>query len=375
MSAHHRPLDESDVVLIRTIRSTPSLYDHRHGDFRLSQRKEEDWAKVAEALNISSPDARRRWTCLRDRYSRELKQMRLHPTSEFGRNEFFRQMDFLREFVRKRRERSRRDDTPTSWLKTEVRSSKLVKTRPEPESLIEQDTPTSWLKTEVRASKQVKTRPEPESLIEQDFDESQVYDDCDHNYDADAKLEVQTTQSESYSVLVEADDGDGDGDEHDSYEEYMADSESADQKVLPTLQPAPGLVTLHTEAAPPVVATTTTTTATVATTDGTQPSDAGPTTQAADVDYYHLQPNKLEATTVTTGYEAVGGATTPAASTAGTTINETEDDFFCKSVAAYLRQLSRRHKIKAKVEMYQILEKYILMEESAATTSGSGHNG
>ncbi|KAL7735202.1 hypothetical protein ACLKA6_014916 [Drosophila palustris] len=340
MSAHHRPLDESDVLLIRTIRSTPSLYDHRHGDFRLSQRKEEDWAKVAEALNISSPDARRRWTCLRDRYSRELKQMRLHPASEFGRNEFFRQMDFLREFVRKRRERNRRDDTPTSWIKTEVRASKLSK-----------------------------ARTEPETLIEQDLDESQVYDECDHNYDADTKLEVQTTQSESYSVLVEADDGDcdgdGDGDGHDSYEEYMADSECVGQKVLPTLQPSPALVTVHAEAP---------TTATVSTAEGSS-SDAGHS--QAEIDYVVCMPNvrverehlpsvKPEASP---GFEAIA-----AAASTGVTTNETEDDFFCKSVAAYLRQLSRRHKIKAKVEMYQILEKYILLEESA-TTSGSGHNG
>ncbi|EDW60999.1 uncharacterized protein hng1 [Drosophila virilis] len=330
MSAHHRPLDDSDVALIHTIRSTPSLYDHRHGDFRLSQRKEEDWAKVAETLNISSPDARRRWTCLRDRYSRELKQMRLHPNSEFGHNDFFRQMDFLREFVRKRRERSRRDDTPTSWLKTEVRAPKL------------------------------KARPEPDTLIEQELDESQVYDECDHNYDADAKLEVQTTQSESYSVLVEADDGDG----HDSYEEYMADSESADQKVLPTMQPSPSLVTVHTEAP---------TTGTVCTA-GVSPSDAGHS--QADIDYMvcvpnvrvereHLPPIKPEASP---GFEAVTAPTATSAS------NETEDDFFCKSVAAYLRQLSRRHKIKAKVEMFQVLEKYILLEESA-TAPGTSHNG
>ncbi|KAH8299603.1 hypothetical protein KR044_003437 [Drosophila immigrans] len=350
MSAHHRPLDESDVQLIRTIRSTPSLYDHRHGDFRLSQRKEEDWAKVAEALNISSPDARRRWTCLRDRYSRELKQMRLHPTSEFGRNEFFRQMDFLREFVRKRRERSRRDDTPTSWLKTEVRATKLMK-----------------------------LRAEPEPMIEHDLDDSQAYDDCDHNYDADAKLEVQTTQSESYSVLVEADDGDGDGDGdgQDSYEEYMADgdADTVEQKVLPTLQPSPALVTVHQSEAP----TTTTTAATAVAAEG---SPSPP-----DVDYVVCMPNvrvervepKPEATS---GFEA--GAPATATTTGVTTVpgltatNETEDDFFCKSVAAYLRQLSRRHKIKAKVEMYQILEKYILLEESATTSasgSGTGQNG
>lgn len=336
MSAHHRPLDESDVLLIRTIRSTPSLYDHRHGDFRLSQRKEEDWAKVAEALNISSPDARRRWTCLRDRYSRELKQMRLHPASEFGRNEFFRQMDFLREFVRKRRERNRRDDTPTSWLKAEVRASKLLK-----------------------------TRPEPEPLIEQDLDESQVYDfECDHNYDADTKLEVQTTQSESYSVLVEADDGDPDG--HDSYEEDMADSESADHKVLPTLQPSPALVTLHSEAP------TTTGTVSVSTAEES-PSDACHT--QADIDYVVCMPSvRVEREHLPSSIKPESSPGFETIATATVATNETEDDFFCKSVAAYLRQLSRRHKIKAKVEMYQILEKYILLEETA-TTSGSGHNG
>ncbi|TDG44680.1 hypothetical protein AWZ03_008915 [Drosophila navojoa] len=334
MSAHHRPLDESDVMLIRTIRSTPSLYDHRHGDFRLSQRKEEDWAKVAKTLNISSPDARRRWTCLRDRYSRELKQMRLHPSSEFGRNEFFRQMDFLREFVRKRRERRRREDD---------------------------DTPTNWLKAEVRAVKS-KSRPEPDTLIEQDLDESQVYDDCDHNYDVDAKLEVQTTQSESYSVLVEADDGDG----HESYEEYMGDSESAEQKVLPPLQPSPSLVTVHND----------TPTAGNVSTSGASPSEAGHS--QTDIGFMVCMPNmRVEAEQLapikpeaSPGFEAV----TAPASAATSVSNETEDDYFCKSVAAYLRQLSRRHKIKAKVEMYQILEKYILLEESTTGTPGPSQN-
>lgn len=333
MSAHHRPLDESDVMLIRTIRSTPSLYDHRHSDFRLSQRKEEDWAKVAETLKISSPDARRRWTCLRDRYSRELKQMRLHPSSEFGRNEFFRQMDFLREFVRKRRERRRREDDDTS---------------------------TNWIKAEVRTVKS-KSRQESDTLIEQDLDESQVYDDCDHNYDADAKLEVQTTQSESYSVLVEADDGDG----HESYEEYMGDSESVDQKVLPPLQPSPTLVTVHND----------TPTAGNVSTSGASPSDAAHS--QTDIGFMVCMPNmRVEAEHLPSikpeaspGFEAV---TAPSATTSA--FNETEDDFFCKSVAGYLRQLSRRHKIKAKVEMYQILEKYILLEESTTGTPGTSQN-
>lgn len=43
--------------------------------------------------------------------------------------------------------------------------------------------------------------------------------------------------------------------------------------------------------------------------------------------------------------------------------NESEE-FFSKTIASYLKELSRRHKIKAKIEMMQILEKYIDIEEN-----------
>lgn len=40
------------------------------------------------------------------------------------------------------------------------------------------------------------------------------------------------------------------------------------------------------------------------------------------------------------------------------------EEYFSKTIASYLKQLSRRNKIKAKVEMMQILEKYIDIEEA-----------
>lgn len=40
------------------------------------------------------------------------------------------------------------------------------------------------------------------------------------------------------------------------------------------------------------------------------------------------------------------------------------EEFFARTIASYLKQLSRTHNIKAKVEMMQILEKYIEMEEA-----------
>ncbi|SPP74407.1 uncharacterized protein LOC117586829 [Drosophila guanche] len=314
MSSNHRPLDESDIQLIETIRATPSLYDPQLPSFRLSQRKEEDWAKVAGSLRISITDARRRWTCLRDRYSRELKQMRLHPTSEFGRNDFFRQMDFLREFVRKRRERNRRDQTPTGWLKVDVRRNKKTKISHDSDSMME----------------------DPDSNVYEESD--------DHNYDT--KLEVQTSHSETYSVLVEADDGQEP--EQESFEEhYIADGEGeSEHKPLPML--ASGLnhmVEVHPNATP-----------------NTSAQDAAAAV-SDDIKYMVCLPS------VSQEREQM----VPSMTTSTPTRTETEDDYFCKSVAAYLRQLSRVHKIKAKVEMFQILEKYILFEEECrGASSGPG---
>ncbi|XP_016958829.1 uncharacterized protein LOC108030447 [Drosophila biarmipes] len=304
MSYNHRPLDDSDILLIQTIRETPSLYDTQLPTFRLSQRKEEDWARVADVLNISITDARRRWTCLRDRYSRELKQKRLHPSGEFGRNDFFRKMDFLRSFVRKRRERRGRD-----------RDQK----------------PTGWMKVDLPRRRRIRLPIDTESLIEEHG--SQEYEEGEEQQEFDEKLEAQTTHSETYSVLVEADDGQ---DQEDSYEDFLADTD-CEQKVK--------VVTIHPETAAPRAI----------------PAPPSEPTEPAqvDVNYVVCMPPKV-------GQEQEHSATESVNIPLVIPPNnsETEDDFFCKSVAAYLRQLSRVHKIQATVEMYQILEKYIMLEES-----------
>ncbi|XP_017015794.2 uncharacterized protein hng1 [Drosophila takahashii] len=324
MSSNHRPLDDSDILLIQTIRETPSLYDPQLPSFRLSQRKEEDWAKVADVLNISTMDARRRWTCLRDRYSRELKQKRLHPSGEFGHNDFFRKMDFLRDFVRKRRERRGReyrlgrDQKPTGWVKVEMQRRRRIRLPMDTESLIEEQGSHGYEEEEEEAEEQ------------QDYD---------------TKLETQTTHSEtSYSVLVEADDGQEP--EQDSFEDFLGDTE-CEQKVK--------VVTIHPEAAAPKAISA-------------PPCEPVEPIQP-EVNYVVCMPPNV-------GQPERDSSATELANPPTVVIpqntSETEDDFFCKSIAVYLRQLSRVHKIKAKVEMYQILEKYIMLEESGAATGAAG---
>ncbi|KAH8348601.1 hypothetical protein KR084_009053 [Drosophila pseudotakahashii] len=322
MSSNHRPLDDSDILLIQTIRETPSLYDPQLPSFRLSQRKEEDWAKVADVLNISTMDARRRWTCLRDRYSRELKQKRLHPSGEFGHNDFFRKMDFLRDFVRKRRERRGR----------EYRLDRDQK-------------PKGWVKVELQRRRRIRLPLDTESLIEEQG--SHVYEEeeeAEEQQDYETKLEAQTTHSETYSVLVEADEGQEP--EQDSYEDFLNDTE-CEQKVK--------MVTIHPETA-------------------AQKTISAPPCEPVEpilpeVNYVVCMPPNVG--------QPEREHSAPELANPPTVIiprnsSETEDDFFCKSIAAYLRQLSRVHKIKAKVEMYQILEKYIMLEESGTATGAGG---
>lgn len=108
MTANHRPLEEGDIELIERIRASPCLYDIKNPDFRLVYKKEQQWQTIAEGLAMSHWEARKRWTVLRDRYARELKQLLLHPDSmQYGKNEFFHRMDFLRSHVKKRSLRKR----------------------------------------------------------------------------------------------------------------------------------------------------------------------------------------------------------------------------------------------------------------------------
>lgn len=106
MTAYHRALDEADIRLIEQVQGAPCLYDSRNPDFRLANKKEQQWNQVAELLGMTQWEARKRWTCLRDRYVRELKQTIMHPgRNKFGKSGFFRRMDFLRAFVKKRKQR------------------------------------------------------------------------------------------------------------------------------------------------------------------------------------------------------------------------------------------------------------------------------
>uniref|UniRef100_A0A0K8UX20 Transcription factor Adf-1 n=1 Tax=Bactrocera latifrons TaxID=174628 RepID=A0A0K8UX20_BACLA len=107
----HRALEDSDMALIERVKMTPSLYDPRNLDFRLAYRKEQEWEVVGAMIGMTATEARRRWTCLRDRYSRELKQLRLHPEkNEYGNSPFFPSNGFPAQICAKAKKSS------TQWI-------------------------------------------------------------------------------------------------------------------------------------------------------------------------------------------------------------------------------------------------------------------
>ncbi|XP_037953015.1 uncharacterized protein LOC119683421 [Teleopsis dalmanni] len=288
MTANHRVLDEADIILINKVRTTPALYDPRHIDFRLADRKEEEWISIATFLGISSNVARRRWTCLRDRYTRELKQLRLHPENgEFGHNDFFKSMDFLRKFVKKRKER-RSNIHRQGYLRNSA------------------DNINANIKLDITTD------------IDYE-DETDTYMDEQQNFNY--KLEVTSNETGDFRGYDE--------DINDTYDEEYIDH-TAEISNLSSPAKSKTFVT-----------------------NPLQIKQDDVFLPKVNLSKAKHQPQQQ--------HQDIGNQNDSFTEVP----NETEDDFFCKSVSKYLQQLSRRHKIKAKVEIFQVLEKYIELEEVA----------
>ncbi|XP_055905886.1 transcription factor Adf-1 [Eupeodes corollae] len=286
-------MDPSDLELVRGVRATPALFDNTNSDFKFAYRKEKIWVELSEYLGINMNDARRRWTCLRDRYTRELKNRRLNPNIDYPQDEFYKEMDFLRPYVRKRKERSSiicKIKSKTSW------DGRLDK----------HDYSTC---DSSYSNNNCKLESDEQNTIEEVNVEEIL-----HNY--------QIEKADSVSMVMDSNNEiteDGDGDDAD--EEETLNQENFEYQVQ-----------MITE------------------------DDKSPMQHATIQSCKIIAENPVEITPQTSKHQLNN-------SSKSCDNTETEDDFFCKSVCVYLRQLNRVHKIKAKVEMFKILQKYIEIEE------------
>uniref|UniRef100_A0A1I8Q373 MADF domain-containing protein n=1 Tax=Stomoxys calcitrans TaxID=35570 RepID=A0A1I8Q373_STOCA len=279
MSTSPRPLNELDAELVELIRASPCLYDPKNIDFRYIHKKDMQWAKVAERLGMSTEDARKRWTFLRDRYSRELKLMHMYPRrQELGKSELFRRMDFLRGFVKRRRTRGQRQEPIQSAFNFET---------------IEMQSQTGM----------------QDIQDVEDSQDSTIYD-RKYSYLSDQKPNIASSPA-----IVEIH---GESQDCHDYEADSYDGGASANHGIPYTSPSSNAA-----------------------------FSAKPEGSAA-ISQSRVEKNRMPATNVTP--------------------TDTED-LFSKVIASHLKNLSRRYKIKAKVEMMQVLEKYIEIEENESMMS------
>lgn len=327
----HRALEDSDMALIERVKITPSLYDPRNLDFRLAYRKEQEWEVVGAMVGMTAAEARRRWTCLRDRYSRELKQLRLHPEkNEYGNSPFFRQMDFLRKFVRKRRNRRRNGFIGYENQGTE--GHKVNKDGPIIHEIEEED---DYNFENYDKQSEIYDGKVDENTMESDYPE---FVDVDAGEDVyEESVETPITETSAKSHLLNHDSINVSSKQSIGSIISTAASPHNTNRAINTLSKSHVQQQLAVKTSPATVSHATQYKQTHNLYANSPPRLQQP----------HLQ-NQLDSNV----YSNVA-------------LPETEDDLFGKSIAVYLKQLSRRHKIKAQVEMFQILEKYIELEESA----------
>lgn len=89
--------------LIEAVKNNPILYDNTLSDFKVPEKKIYCWEKIAKNLGTSEEECRKRWRTLRERYTRELKQMKFGSGAKISSWEFFRHLGFLIDHIKYRK--------------------------------------------------------------------------------------------------------------------------------------------------------------------------------------------------------------------------------------------------------------------------------
>ncbi|XP_023306512.2 uncharacterized protein LOC111688260 [Lucilia cuprina] len=349
MTSNHRPLEEGDIELIDRVRASPCLYNTKDPNFRLIYKKEQEWQAVADGLAMTHWEARKRWTVLRDRYARELKQLILHPDStEYGKNDFFLRMDFIRNYVKKREVKRKRCNSQG------VKPKETDKARPV--KLYKAESDGSNYETDYMS------QTEKNYILDDSQDASSTgkysYVEQLSQNDMEVNEEVPSEHQQANQIQEEEQE------EHcgeQEYHDYVEDTSA----VYEAVEEDPENLT-HNE------------------TDSNYllaPSVSNGSVGAGADNNVIVKPecnNIVDGYNISVQEEQLCSAPPPPLvhSQQKTVIQNTSRDtnspistpdteeYFSKTIASYLRQLSPRHKIKAKVEMMQIIEKFIELEEA-----------
>ncbi|XP_054089598.1 uncharacterized protein Adf1_18 isoform X3 [Zeugodacus cucurbitae] len=90
-----------DVRLIELVENHEIIYNKHGAVFQGTENKRDSWIKIAEDMGMTAEECIKRWTCLRERYTRELKQVETNPNFVVGWP-LFGPLSFLRKFIKQR---------------------------------------------------------------------------------------------------------------------------------------------------------------------------------------------------------------------------------------------------------------------------------
>ncbi|XP_029162901.1 transcription factor Adf-1-like [Nylanderia fulva] len=98
--------EDEDAILISLVQDYPFLYNKELTDFKDNIKKQNAWAEIATAVNITE-ECQSRWTRLRERYTREKNREAESTTGSRAVKrkpfEFYENMQFLERFIKRRR--------------------------------------------------------------------------------------------------------------------------------------------------------------------------------------------------------------------------------------------------------------------------------
>ncbi|XP_036221788.1 transcription factor Adf-1 [Bactrocera oleae] len=91
-----------NVKLIRLVKQHEYLYNKYNKDFKNLDRKKITWQRIAREMGINESECIRRWTNLRDKYTRESRRMTALVNNDMTTSQIwplFDDMDFLRPHI------------------------------------------------------------------------------------------------------------------------------------------------------------------------------------------------------------------------------------------------------------------------------------
>ncbi|XP_053947529.1 transcription factor Adf-1-like [Anastrepha ludens] len=95
-------MNMDDTALIRMVKSNEHLYNKYNKYYKSVEKKKATWQRIARELGINETICIRRWTCMRERYSKESRRLTALVNNGMTTSHIwplFEEMEFLKPFV------------------------------------------------------------------------------------------------------------------------------------------------------------------------------------------------------------------------------------------------------------------------------------